>query len=414
MASLKDKLFDDCWPGTEPMILVRADVDVVAKALKADAARGDRMGRPWKWRLKHWRRGGLRFTRTRWIRVPSLGELFAGPYVLGGATQYALPTRSPWTVVWENDARCAGNDSLAWRLTSMYKLETLRFQSSDRDSTQLAGTTFTFRRPGRDGGEPIERSVYCASQGSRWHFHQNGEPWPEEDVARYEARRKRDRMNEEALMELLARMGARPWQESFYDLDRKGFQVVDPSSLQQVSLDELRRKCSQEAVPSQPAEDAFEDALKRPPDYAKAVCVPAAETGPGRLLRKGAWFGDAERNIFDVRSRDRTELKLRLSVPEDEKHGNPPFADVHAEGVAPLPIYDSRQHPGSVYAESSARCELQEPLACPKCGHQKFRLAVGFALHPDSSAPEDTSWTAIAAECAACKWAGIVFDDETH
>jgi hypothetical protein len=41
-------------------------------------------------------------------------------------------------------------------------------------------------------------------------------PLPEEDVPSYGTRRKRDRLNERAVIELLARLGASPWSESFY------------------------------------------------------------------------------------------------------------------------------------------------------------------------------------------------------
>ncbi len=52
----------------------------------------------------------------------------------------------------------------------------------------------------------------------RWDFYQSGEPLPEEDVPGYAARRKRDRLNEERISQLLARLGAFPWLEQFYAL----------------------------------------------------------------------------------------------------------------------------------------------------------------------------------------------------
>ncbi len=60
--------------------------------------------------------------------------------------------------------------------------------------------------------------MYCGQEDKRWVFRQSGEPLPEESSETYGLRRKRDRLNEQLLAALLARLGARPWQEDFYAL----------------------------------------------------------------------------------------------------------------------------------------------------------------------------------------------------
>ena len=44
----------------------------------------------------------------------------------------------------------------------------------------------------------------------------SGEPLPEEDLPAYSARRKRDRLQEQGMLKLLDRLGARPWEDEFY------------------------------------------------------------------------------------------------------------------------------------------------------------------------------------------------------
>jgi len=87
--------------------------------------------------------------------------------------------------------------------------------------TTRSGARFTHRQ--RVGGELVERSVSVAQEDRRWVFHATGQPLPEEDVSSYEARRKRDRLNEEGMSQLLGRLGAFPWSEDFYAVGESQF-----------------------------------------------------------------------------------------------------------------------------------------------------------------------------------------------
>jgi hypothetical protein len=86
--------------------------------------------------------------------------------------------------------------------------------SSDGDAVFQAGSSFTFRR--KSEAELTERSVHCGKNDTRWFFDAVREPLPEEDLAAYSARRKQDRLNEQAMVKLLDKLGARPWYDDFY------------------------------------------------------------------------------------------------------------------------------------------------------------------------------------------------------
>jgi hypothetical protein len=92
----------------------------------------------------------------------------------------------------------------------------MHWRSSDEDAVFQAGSSFTFRRQSQSGLS--ERSVYCGKNDERWEFHAVGEPLPEEDLAAYSAPRKRDRLNEQGMLQLLERLAARPWKDEFYSL----------------------------------------------------------------------------------------------------------------------------------------------------------------------------------------------------
>ena len=75
----------------------------------------------------------------------------------------------------------------------------------------------------------IDRRVQAAQTDRKWDFFEQGEPLPEEDLDGYRVRRKRDRLNERRLIELLSRLGAAPWDETFYALpEQKVFSLSRP------------------------------------------------------------------------------------------------------------------------------------------------------------------------------------------
>jgi hypothetical protein len=200
MGNHKDKLFDDWWPVFQSLVLAKAPARDVAQALASQRGAGSRASRPsWLPFLRQGARGLPRPGTFAAIRVKSLAELFCSIERYSGGNEYVLPTRSPWSVVWEDFSNCVTDHSVGWRLARRHGFETIHFYSTDRNSTQLAGTMFTYFWPADNDREDPQRNVYCCNQGSRWHFHASGQPLPQEDLARYEQRRKRERLNEQAL-----------------------------------------------------------------------------------------------------------------------------------------------------------------------------------------------------------------------
>lgn len=188
------------WPLADSLDLVRARADVAAPAVLSELTRfvhGDRLA-------------------TAWVPFTSLSELFGSVSTFTGVPTvfFVIPTASEWAVLWNNGYGCDGYDSLCYCLTTNHGLTTMHWQSSDGDAVFQAGSSFTFRA--KSDCRLIERSVYCGKNDNRWDFHTAGEPLPEEDLVAYTLDRKRDRLNEQSMIALLARLGARPWEDDFY------------------------------------------------------------------------------------------------------------------------------------------------------------------------------------------------------
>ena len=198
---LRTPTIEAYWPTTQSLDLVRGELEATAMAVAAEVARfvkGESL-------------------EASWLPFPSLHEAIGTPRVFTNVpTLYAVvPTKSPWTVLWNNSFLCDGYDSLCWCLTKHHGLETLHWSSHDQTTTFQAGTSFTHRT--RDRADVLERAVYVGREDRRWLFHESGTPLSEEDVDGYKARLKRKRLNEHRMVELLGRLQARPWDESFYD-----------------------------------------------------------------------------------------------------------------------------------------------------------------------------------------------------
>jgi hypothetical protein len=188
------------WPLPDSLDLVRAPVAVVASAVLGEVTRFVAGGQ----------------ISSTWVRFTSLDEVFGSVAVFTNVptVYFVLPTHSDWSVLWNNSFLCDGDDSLCWCLATNHGLTTMHWRSSDKDAVFQAGSSFTFRRRSESGLS--ERSVYCCKNDERWEFHAVGEPLPEEDLPAYSARRKRDRFQEQGMLKLLERLGARPWQDEFY------------------------------------------------------------------------------------------------------------------------------------------------------------------------------------------------------
>ena len=176
------------WPSTQSLDLVEGPVRPVTRALEVEVSRilaGERVVNSWQ-------------------RFEDLDAVFRSAPDFGNVPTFfvALPTRSKWTVLWNNSFLCDGYDSLCWCLTSHHYLTTIHWSANDDWTTHQAGATFTYRK--HDGANVVERSVYCGQEDERWMFHTTGQPLDEENTSEYAARRKKDRLNEQSLLCLAA------------------------------------------------------------------------------------------------------------------------------------------------------------------------------------------------------------------
>jgi len=154
-----------------------------------------------------------------------------------------------------------------------------------------------------------------------------------------------------------------------------------------------------------------------PPDYLKGKAAAPDRDGPARLLLDGKWCGHGEPRygVFDIRWQGQDTFAIQLPESDDEEL-NPPVVLLTAAGKAPFPVYDSREHLCSIYADEAQRelePRMQSSFHCPQCSERGFQVAVGFEVPEDSSGPNDTSWFALVAKCAHCGWTDFVYDDET-
>jgi hypothetical protein len=195
-------VFDRWWPTTQSLDLIEGDSQIVAAAVAEQF------------------RAVARYTdddiAVEWRTMADLDAAFASvPFFDNvGSRMLLLPTRSRWVVLWTNNFLCGGFDHFVRGLTLAAGLTTIHWSGHDTTTTFQPGATFHLRR--MDDGELIERRVQASRTDTRWDFFETGPPLPEEDLSGYLVRRKRDRLNERRLMELLGRLDARPWEESWY------------------------------------------------------------------------------------------------------------------------------------------------------------------------------------------------------
>ena len=198
--SLRSESIERWWPATQSLDLVEGPVELVAHAVETEVRRF---------------LNGEAVT-TSWQAFPTLDAAFglASGFTNVPTLYVVLPTRSRWTVLWNNSFLCDGYDSLCWCLTTNHGFTTMHWSAHDDTTTFQPGAAFTHRQRVPNGIG--ERSVYVGQEDERWLFQESGRPLPEEDVHEYQAKRKRDRLNERSIAELLGRLGAFPWRDDFY------------------------------------------------------------------------------------------------------------------------------------------------------------------------------------------------------
>src|SRR4051812_33600030 len=105
------------WPLSASLDLVRSPVETAAEAILAEVTRFVA-----GWPL-----------RGDWVPFSSLGHVFGSVAAFTNVPTvfFALPTRSEWTVLWNNSFLCDGYDALCFCLTRNHGLDTVHWRSSD-------------------------------------------------------------------------------------------------------------------------------------------------------------------------------------------------------------------------------------------------------------------------------------------
>ena len=208
--NLRSAVIQRWWPATQSLDLVEGTAEDVAEAVHEEVSR--------------FTRGESIVSSRESCQDLDAAFRLAPEFTQAPVLHLILPTRSKWSVIWNNCFLCDGYDSLCWCLTVNHGFTTIHWSAHDTQTSFQPGATFNHRR--LDDGRLVERCVCAGQTDGKWSFYATGEPLPEEDVAGYAVRRKRDRLNEERTSALLARLGAMPWQEEFYDLTQGGVFVI--------------------------------------------------------------------------------------------------------------------------------------------------------------------------------------------
>lgn len=209
---LRSPALERWWPLTQSLDLVEGDVQTVAAAVTAEVTRFV---------------APVPLTQ-KWFHPSTLDEVFGqATFFTNTPTLFVvIPTTSRWSVIWNNAFGCDGHSSLCWNLTRAHRLTTLHWSAHDETTTFQPGAAFIHRVWAEP--EMVERSVHVLCTDSKWSFHQEGQPIPEERPEQYTAKPKRHRLDEQRMVEFLARLDAHPWREDFYALERGCFVLDRP------------------------------------------------------------------------------------------------------------------------------------------------------------------------------------------
>jgi hypothetical protein len=119
-----------------------------------------------------------------------------------------LETTFGWTALYKNGVRGSDPFLPMFQLSRALGVTALRVCATPATALYHAVILEVYDRPEAGGdANGYRRSIAAANDGGRWVFHQSGAPFGFEDVARYGARRIRDRFTPEALEAVLAGLG---------------------------------------------------------------------------------------------------------------------------------------------------------------------------------------------------------------
>jgi len=208
---MKGLLLEDRWaPVTEEMGFLELEAEQAAQA------------------FANWHKG-LEISRGFTIEVhPVTGTLEQVLSRLlplsGGETQRRLfiPTRSAWTAYVENGWTGTDASSAMSVMARRLSIRGLRVVAVPHTLRKDGGGRYGAVMLGVYGPERPEkisntvRALGASNDGGRWVLDQSGEPFPFEQMEKYQERRVRDRFTFEMLKDYLRHLGLSPFEEDFY------------------------------------------------------------------------------------------------------------------------------------------------------------------------------------------------------
>ena len=117
----------------------------------------------------------------------------------------AFPTKTKWTIIWNNSFLCNGWDSLFINLTNFYDYDIFYFCSHDKVTTTLPGTYFYYKY--RENEILKERYVWaCKNDNNKWEFLEKGETCYFETIEDYKDKIIKNRLNENKMEKIFNKM----------------------------------------------------------------------------------------------------------------------------------------------------------------------------------------------------------------
>jgi hypothetical protein len=208
---MKGLLLDDRWaPVTSTMGFLELGAEQAAQAFAT------------------WQRG-LPTSRGFTVEVlpvsGTLEQALSGLLPLSGGERLRhlfIPTRSAWTAYVDNQWTGTDAASAMSVMARRLSIRCLRVVAVPHTQRKNQGVrygavmldVFGPKQPGKIHN--YVRALEVANDGGHWVFEQEGEPFPFEQVERYQARRVRDRFTFEMLKDYLRHLGLAPFEEDFY------------------------------------------------------------------------------------------------------------------------------------------------------------------------------------------------------
>ncbi|HEX8700696.1 MAG TPA: hypothetical protein VF815_17730 [Myxococcaceae bacterium] len=131
-----------------------------------------------------------------------------------------IPTRSPWTAFIDNGWTGTDASSRMPHMARTLGCRGMRVVAVPHtlhgDKGRYGAVMLEMYRPDQTAGPSCLRALGASNDGGRWVFDSSGEPFPFEQLERYQARKVRDRFTFDMLKEYLHHLGLSPFDEHFY------------------------------------------------------------------------------------------------------------------------------------------------------------------------------------------------------